>query len=82
MLQDLEAGKRLELAPIVDAVVELAERLQAQHCSVVAPAPRCEKLGLATRHLRRVDRRRVEVSFAPKGSRRPPVCRGGSKAGL
>src|SRR5581483_2465397 len=25
MLQDLEAGKRLELAPIVDAVIELAE---------------------------------------------------------
>ena len=25
MLQDLEAGKRLELSPIVDALIELAE---------------------------------------------------------
>jgi ketopantoate reductase len=25
MLQDLEAGKRLELAPVIGAVVELAE---------------------------------------------------------
>jgi 2-dehydropantoate 2-reductase len=29
MLQDLEAGKRLELAPIVDAVIELADLTEA-----------------------------------------------------
>src|SRR5262249_60589724 len=30
MLQDLEAGKRLELAPIVDAVIELADLTETE----------------------------------------------------
>ena len=48
---------------------ELAERLQAQHHGAVALVLRCERLGLVSKRPGRVDRRRVEVSLAPKGAR-------------
>jgi DNA-binding MarR family transcriptional regulator len=50
-------------------IAELAERLQAKHHGVVALVLRCERLGLVSKRPGRLDRRRVEVSLAPKGAR-------------
>lgn len=49
-------------------IAELAERLQAKHHGAVALVLRCERLGLVSKRPGRLDRRRVEVSLAPKGS--------------
>ncbi|WP_395385150.1 MarR family transcriptional regulator [Paucibacter sp. JuS9] len=50
-------------------VGELAERLQAQHHSVVALISRCEKLGLVERRRSEADRRRIEVRLLAKGEK-------------
>ena len=49
------------------SIVELAERLQAKHNSVVALVSRCEALGLVTRQASTVDLRQVEVRLTPQG---------------
>ncbi len=50
MLQDLEAGKRLELAPIVGAVVELADLTGVEAPSLRAVAAAAELLDLTLAH--------------------------------
>ena len=50
-------------------VGELAERLQAQHHSVVALLTRCESLELIRRQVRETDRRQVEIHLQPNGER-------------
>ncbi|CAG4892013.1 MarR family winged helix-turn-helix transcriptional regulator [Paraburkholderia gardini] len=48
---------------------ELAERLQAQHHSVVALVSRCEALELVARKVSETDRRQVEVHLLKAGER-------------
>jgi 2-dehydropantoate 2-reductase len=60
MLQDLEAGKRLELAPIVDALIELAELTGTD-------APSLRAISAATSLL--------DLTAAGAGTRRPAVWR-------
>jgi 2-dehydropantoate 2-reductase len=60
MLQDLEAGKRLELAPIVDALIELAELTGTD-------APSLRAISAATSLL--------DLTAAGAGTRRPAVRR-------
>ncbi|GAB3626094.1 MarR family transcriptional regulator [Pandoraea terrae] len=49
------------------SIVELAERLQTQHHSVVALVSRCEKAGLIARRPNADDRRLVEIHLLPAG---------------
>ena len=48
---------------------ELAERLQAQHHSVVALVSRCEALDLVARKISETDRRQVEVHLLKAGEK-------------
>lgn len=50
-------------------IVELSERLQAQHHGVVALVSRCERLALVVKQPGRTDRRQVQVRLAPKGDK-------------
>jgi len=50
-------------------VGELAERLQAQHHSVVALVSRCEALDLVKRKISETDRRQVEVHLLKTGEK-------------
>ena len=50
-------------------VGELAERLQAQHHSVVTLVSRCESLELVRRQVSETDRRQVEVHLEKAGER-------------
>jgi 2-dehydropantoate 2-reductase len=59
MLQDLEAGKRLELAPIVDALIELAELTGTD-------VPSLRAIGAATSLL--------DLTAAGAGTRRPAMA--------
>jgi 2-dehydropantoate 2-reductase len=59
MLQDLEAGKRLELAPIVDALIELADMTGTE-------VPSLRAIGAATSLL---DRTAADASTRPPGAR-------------